>query len=377
MAKILIAGDFCPYHRISKMVADANYSFFDEIKDLTKSADYSIVNFECPVVEGDVKPIEKCGPALRTERNAVSAMKYAGFDCATLANNHFRDYGDAGCKTTIEELQKQNIDYVGGGLNLTEAQKILYKDLDGKRVAIVNFCENEFSIATETSAGAAPIDTVDNYNQITEARKNADYVLVIIHGGHEHYQLPSPRMKKLYRHYVDLGADAVVNHHQHCYSGYEYYNGKPIVYGLGNFCFDEGIENNIWNYGYMVNIDLNAVNITFEIIPYKQCNENEKVSLLLKDERISFDNKLSELNDIIGNDERLTASFEQLCSSREKWVKSIFNSYHNRYLNAAANRNLIKRPASKQAMRAIYNYIICEAHRDIVLNIIDKNYNYE
>lgn len=377
MAKILIAGDFCPYHRISKMVADADYSFFDEIKDLTKSADYSIVNFECPVVEGNVKPIEKCGPALRTERNAVSAMKYAGFDCATLANNHFRDYGDAGCKTTIEELQKQNIDYVGGGLNLTEAQKTLYKDLDGKRVAIVNFCENEFSIATETSAGAAPIDTVDNYNQITEARKNADYVLVIIHGGHEHYQLPSPRMKKLYRHYVDLGADAVVNHHQHCYSGYEYYNGKPIVYGLGNFCFDEGIENNIWNYGYMVNIDLNAVNITFEIIPYKQCNGNTKVSLLLKDERILFDNKLSELNDIIGNDERLTASFEQLCSSREKWVKSIFNSYHNRYLNAAANRNLIKRPASKQAMRAIYNYIICEAHRDIVLNIIDKNYNYE
>ena len=377
MAKILIAGDFCPYHRISKMVADADYSFFDEIKDLTKSADYSIVNFECPVVEGNVKPIEKCGPALRTERNAVSAMKYAGFDCATLANNHFRDYGDAGCKTTIEELQKQNIDYVGGGLNLTEAQKTLYKDLDGKRVAIVNFCENEFSIATETSAGAAPIDTVDNYNQITEARKNADYVLVIIHGGHEHYQLPSPRMKKLYRHYVDLGADAVVNHHQHCYSGYEYYNGKPIVYGLGNFCFDEGIENNIWNYGYMVNIDLNAVNITFEIIPYKQCNGNTKVSLLLKDERILFDNKLSELNDIIGNDERLTASFEQLCSSREKWVKRILNSYHNRYLNAAANRNLIKRPASKQAMRAIYNYIICEAHRDIVLNIIDKNYNYE
>lgn len=51
-------------------------------------------------------------------------MKYAGFDCVTPANNHFRDYGDSGCKTTIDELNKQQIDYVGGCINLAEAQKI-------------------------------------------------------------------------------------------------------------------------------------------------------------------------------------------------------------------------------------------------------------
>lgn len=370
MAKILIAGDYCPYHRISKMVADADYSFFDEIKDLTKSADYSIVNFECPVVDGDVKPIEKCGPALRTERNAVSAMKYAGFDCATLANNHFRDYGDAGCKTTIEELQKQNIDYVGGGLNLTEAQKILYKDLDGKRVAIVNFCENEFSIATETSAGAAPIDTVDNYNQITKARKNADYVLVIIHGGHEHYQLPSPRMKKLYRHYIDLGADAVVNHHQHCYSGYEYYNDKPIVYGLGNFCFDkQGRINSIWNDGYIVKLKIEE-KTHIELIPYKQCNSTPKIDILDEKEGEDFNSHINDLNQIIADDCQLNSSFIKWCDYRKNGVESIFKSYHNRYLNAAASRGWIKHPKRKQEMKVLLNYIICESHRDISIKTL-------
>lgn len=370
MISILIAGDYCPYHRISKMVADADYSFFDEIKDLTKSADYSIVNFECPVVEGEVKPIEKCGPALRTERNAISAMKYAGFDCATLANNHFRDYGDAGCKTTIEELQKQNIDYVGGGLNLTEAQKILYKDLDGKRVAIVNFCENEFSIATETSAGAAPIDTVDNYNQITEARKNADYVLVIIHGGHEHYQLPSPRMKKLYRHYVDLGADAVVNHHQHCYSGYEYYNGKPILYGLGNFCFDwRGKINNTWNEGYMVDIKLDD-KIDIELIPYKQCNTTPKIEILNNGEQEDFNSRINDLNLVIVDDNQLNNSFIKWCDNRRSSVESIFKSYHNKYLNAAASRGWIKRPKRTKETNAMLNYILCESHLDISINIL-------
>ena len=53
-------------------------------------------------------------------------------------------------------------------------------------------------------------------------------MFLILHGGIEHYQLPSPRMKKWYRHIIDLGASAIVNHHQHCFSGYELYNGKPI-----------------------------------------------------------------------------------------------------------------------------------------------------
>ena len=42
-------------------------------------------------------------------------------------------------------------------------------------------------------------------------------------------------MKETYRFFVDCGADAVINHHQHCYSGYEYYKDKFICYGLGNF----------------------------------------------------------------------------------------------------------------------------------------------
>ena len=373
----MIAGDYCPFNRIAKMVENKDFSFFDEIKNIITAADYSIVNFECPVVIGDIKPISKCGPALRTEQSAVDSLKYAGFNCVTLANNHFRDFGDRGCRSTIEELDKQQLDRVGGGMNIKEAQQILYKNICGQKIAIINFCENEFSIASENRAGAAPIDTVDNYKQILEARKNADYVLVIIHGGHEHYQLPSPRMKKLYRYYIDLGADAVVNHHQHCYSGYEYYNGKPIVYGLGNFCFDEGIQDNFWNYGYMVNIRFYEREISIELIPYKQCNGDTRIALLSDDERQIFDKKIVDLNNLIADNNLLNESFEKMCGGRDRWINSIFNSYHNRYLNAAANRNFIKRPASKREMLTIYNYIICESHRDIVLNILNNDYCHE
>ena len=171
--KVLVAGDYCPQLRITEMLSQSDYSFFDELKPCIQDSDYSIVNFECPVVEGEVEPIQKCGPALRTQQNAIDSIVYAGFDGVTLANNHFKDFGNAGCEATLRELKSQVVDYVGGGLNLTEAQQILYKEIKGKQIAIVNFCENEFSIATDNEAGAAPMDVVDNYHQIIEARKNA------------------------------------------------------------------------------------------------------------------------------------------------------------------------------------------------------------
>lgn len=371
--RILIAGDFCPHNRVATMVAHKDYSFFDRVKDVIKEADYSIVNFECPVVEGDIKPIAKQGSALRTEREAVAAMKYAGFTCATLANNHFRDFGDSGCLTTIEELEAQNIDYVGGGKSLAEAQKVLYKEIQGKKVAFVNFCENEFSIATATTAGAAPLDSVDNYHQITEARKNADYVVVIVHGGHEHYQLPSPRMKKLYRFFVEIGADAVVNHHQHCYSGYEYYNGKPIVYGLGNFCFDwEGARNMKWNDGYMLMLYFGESISHIELIPYVQCNDSASVEILSKDLFENFNRTIDKLNAVIANDIHLIKAFGDWIEKEKRHVILSFSSWHNKYLNAAASRGWIPDLTTNKEYGAILNRICCESHRDVSIAVLSE-----
>lgn len=375
--KIVVTGDYCPTDRISEMLTKNDFSFFDEIKEAVKGADYSIVNLECPVVNGDATPIKKCGPNLRTISKVVDSISYVGFDCATLANNHFRDFGDEGCLATIKELERQNVDYVGGGRNLVEAQKILYKDIEGKRLAVVNFCENEFSIASESRAGAAPLDMIDNYHQITEASANADYVLLIVHGGHEHYQLPSPRMKKLYRHFVDLGVDAVVNHHQHCYSGYEYFNGKPIIYGVGNLCFDScGTTNSIWNEGYMVEISFATdADIEIKLIPYSQCDAKPKVSLLSQENSREFFQKIDLLNNTIGDDSALQIEFDKWVQFRRQDIMSIFTSYHNRYLNGAARRGYLPWPVNMRELALLMNYICCESHRDITLSTFDNKLN--
>ena len=373
---IFIAGDFCPKERIAKLIEEKNYSFFDKIASIIKQADYSIVNFECPVAEEGAKPICKAGPALHTSRNAVDAIKYAGFDCATLANNHFRDYGDVGCMATIDELKRQNIDYVGGGMNITEAQKVLFKTIGNKKIAIVNICENEFSIAATDHAGSAPLDTVDNYHQICSARKNADYVLVITHGGHEMYQLPSPRMRKLYRYFIDLGADAVVNHHQHCFSGYEYHHDKPIIYGLGNFCFDwAGKRDSIWNEGYGITLSFEDRSIKLQLHPYTQCNDIPDVSPLDSYALIKFNKRILELNDIIVSDTKLQTNFINWITKVERSKQSLLSSWHNKYLDIAARKKIIPIPLSRNRAKSLLNHISCEAHRDISIEVLRRKIN--
>ena len=376
MVRIIVAGDYCPMHRVADLLDKGDYSFFDKIKSVTEKSDYAIVNLECPIVEGEAKPIKKCGPNLRTISKVVDSVRYGGFNGVTLANNHFRDFGDEGCNTTINELRRHNLDFVGGGSNLAEAQQVLYKKIQGKTLAVVNICENEFSIASSNRAGSAPIDLVDNYNQIREARANSDYVLLIIHGGHEFYRLPSPRMKKMYRHFVDLGVDAVVNHHQHCYSGYEYYKGKPIVYGLGNLCFDSpGNRDSIWNDGYMVKISFDTVT-DIELIPYKQCNHNPLVELLDDKNTEEFNLTIAELNEVIANDALMIEKFNEFVETKRRDVMRLFASYHNRYLNAAAARSIIPYPLRSGEIEALENYTTCESHRDVVSRILSSLHNY-
>ena len=263
--KILIAGDFAPSRaRLAKQIEEKRFSevFSEDFRKIVQSADFSFVNFESPIVENGYKPIPKCGPNLRCTKEAAEAVRYAGFTGVTMANNHILDFGTEGLHKSVECCKEQGLDVVGVGNSLKDAEKLLYLEKEGNRLAVINCCEHEFTIATETEAGANPLNPVRQFYAIQEAKKNADYVLVIVHGGHEHYQLPSPRMQETYRFFIDSGADAVVNHHQHCYSGYEYYNGKPIFYGLGNFCFDEEGDNaDSWYEGYMVTLEFGNTNI--------------------------------------------------------------------------------------------------------------------
>ena len=176
-------------------------------------------------------------------------------------------------------------------------------------------------------------------------------------------------MQKEYRFFIDVGADIVVNHHQHCYSGYEEYKNKYIFYGLGNFCFDEKNErNSIWNEGYMLHLKF-GTSITFELIPYEQCNNEPSVLIMQEKKRANFFNTIDKLNSIIVDKRKLEESYGEMVL-KEKYLLNSLEPYCNRFLLALKTRGLLPSFICMKKKRLILNLFRCETYREILFRLL-------
>lgn len=372
--KILFVGDYCPIGRNKNLLEKKMYSeVFGDFELLTKKADLSIANMEAPLTDTN-KAIKKTGPNLKVSLNFLKPLKDIGFDVVTIANNHIMDYGEEGLKSTIKVCKKENVHFVGAGKNIKQARQPLLLKLKNKKIAIINIAENEFCAAETDQYGANPLNVITNHYDIQKAKKENDYVIVVSHGGREHYQLPSPQLRERYRFFIDSGADAVIGHHTHCFSGFEYYNEKPIFYSLGNFIFDykEKYQKGLWTQGYALMLKIEEKNIDFDLIPFNQGRKiKSRLEFLTKKERIIFDAKIVELNSIIVNDELFKTAWINYIKTQKKSYKS--NLFiQNKYIRALISRGLL--PAfffhSKKHKTLLLNMFRCESHREIMIEVL-------
>ncbi len=373
MIKLFISGDFCPQDRISQNIENNNTKeILKDFYDIISHSDYSITNFEYAIGKQDWG-ITKVGPVLYANESSIHFLKDVGFQCVTLANNHFFDCGQKGVTNSIDILKRYGIDYVGGGKIQKEASDILYKTIKGVKIAFINACEHEFSIANSQHGGSNPIDIIDISRDIKTAKAEAEYVILITHSGIEGYQLPTPNMQRKYRYFIEEGADIVINHHQHCYSGYEIYNGKYIFYGLGNFCFDEQTprQSQSWYEGFALQIEVGNGNIHPTLIPYIQCKEHPTVNILKDDE--SFRNNIEKLNDIIASPKQIEDEFDKYVKSLHPLVT--FTPYKWRILKSLYIRNLFPSFLSKIQKLKILNFTRCESHHEVLQRYLTLYYN--
>ena len=173
----------------------------------------------------------------------VSYMKDLGVDIVGLANNHTFDFGEDAFIDTLTTLENADIPYVGAGRTLDEAAAPVYIETNGFTIAYVAASCAELEVftpeATETTPGIlACYDNTRFLESIREAAENADYVIALPHWGIEHSTFLQDLQTDGAHAYIDAGADAVIGTHPHILQGIEYYNGKPILYSLGNFWFD-------------------------------------------------------------------------------------------------------------------------------------------
>lgn len=372
--KILVAGDF--------YVADAfkGKTLIDEsVARLFATADYRIVNLEAPLTLAvRERQAIKTGPHLASEPGTtLPYLKQLDISLACLANNHIMDYGEKGLFDTFEVLRKARIEFVGAGANSKEAAAPFSITGEGITVAVLNFAENEWSIADESRAGANALDVIENVRQIKAAKATHDKVVCIIHGGHELYRFPSPRMVKQYRFYVENGADAIVGHHTHCIGTYEVHKNAPIIYSLGNFLFTLPSKDSAWYMGILVQLDLQpTMPIGFSLFPVRQDEETFKTSLLQSEQRAEILQSIEESNIVLFDTRKLQQNWEDFAQSREaEYLACVspINCISNKVL-----RNVLFRLGcgnlflNEHYLKGLLNRLRCEAHSDL-LNLSLRN----
>lgn len=370
--KLLITGDLV----INQPYSPSQIS--DEVKELFAQSDYNIVNLEAPVTNSNSK-ILKTGPHLKADKKStLKVLKALNINLCTLANNHILDYDEQGVFETLSFCKENNIQTVGAGKNKEEAAKVFYLDSDVGKVAIINIAENEWASATDTTAGANGMDLIDDIKTIQEAKKQSDFVFVIVHGGHEYYNLPSPRMQKQYRFYVDNGADLVVGHHTHCISGMEIYKDKPIYYSLGNFLFTKSSRYDDWYKGIALEVEVNVKKeIKTTPIFVKQDKEDFKLSLINNNELKVIQERFDVYSKIITNQSELFKNWEAYILEKIKLYDNYWSPLSfikNKWIKKVATRLQIKGDNKKGKALAL-NLMRCEAHYDMskeVLNLVLK-----
>lgn len=189
---ILFSGDFYPMNRIRQLILDGKTSecFRNILEDL-EYKDLSVTNLEGQITTRET-PIGKAGVHQKIHPKAIELLKAGNFGIVNLANNHIMDYGPDGLAETLRLLRLNGFCHVGVGCSISDAQKPLRIQRDGKSIEFLAFAENEFNIATKNHPGAWPLSPATNISQIREARKRSDIVIVMVHGGNELSPVPSP-----------------------------------------------------------------------------------------------------------------------------------------------------------------------------------------
>ncbi len=351
--KLIFCGDVSIRDSVELFKEQKADELFHDIPTVFQDADRVIVNLECAVTDKNT-PIKKCGPNLNAPFGTVEVLKKIGVTDCALSNNHIFDFGKAGLKDTVAELEKNGIGYTGIGENVQDARKDMIIEQDGKKIAIINVCEHEYCYALPNRVGAREFDPFETADDIAKAKESADFVVLIYHGGKEMCKYPSPRLKKLCRSMVRRGADLVMCQHTHCIGCYEQFEGGHILYGQGNFHFvweELSSRNAWWNEGLIVKAEFTD-KCRVELIPVMVDGLGIR---LAKDEE-----KARILTEI---EERSQSLFDG--SDYTNWVAFCQTVPQYRFVEKCIPENM---------KEAFAHYLDCEAHTDVWKELY-KTYN--
>ena len=343
---------------------DLDYLVGEKIKERLQNAAFIAMNLETPLADIQ-SPIRKCGPCLIAPSSVISGIKAINPYFFTLANNHIFDQGAAGLESTIKLLVDNGIDFSGVGSNLTEARKPYIKEINGIKIGIYCCAEHEYSIAADTKAGANPYDPLESFDDVRDLRNKCEYLIVLYHGGKEHYRYPSPMLQKIFRKFADAGADLVIAQHTHCIGCMETYNDSTLVYGQGNFLFDHS-DSDFWKTSLLLEVDPSEKHVSF--IPI--IKDGDRIREAEGDEWSGVLNDFNCRSQEIAQPGFIENRYAEFADEMEAEYLTRFSggfgkNFFVRAFNKLTSYRFLKKYYSDKYRVVIENVLDCEAHREL------------
>ena len=298
-----------------------------KIKSIWSQCDIVLGNLECTL--GGQGELIASEPRVISNEQMVKAIKPAGINIVTLANNHMFDAKYGGFQQVKVLLEKMNVSFCGAGENLKRALSPAVLEIKGIRLAFIGAADRRCGaahFAYDDNWGVAPLDIDLIKEHISQLRREVDHVIVTVHWGEERFRIPSPIQVQQAHALVDAGASMILGHHPHVLQGLEIYQESPIIYSMGNF-----IANDV----YYVNGDILFWNrtertgcILFAEIDSKKVHVLKQIPSYDSGEFIAIDNtnygtkRISLVNHLVSK--RITLTKYRLEYLRVKIVKPIF-----------------------------------------------------
>lgn len=315
---------------------------FTDVKDILKTGDIVFGNLEAQISNHtDKNGFDE--NFFRADPEVIEGLKNANFNVLSVANNHIMEHGEKAFLSTVNSLKENNITPVG----VVNKPEIL--EIDSFKIAIMAYSLIE--------------DFIDKtlYNKLSSERKilediknirdSVDLVILSLHWGYEYIPFPSPEQIEIGRKLIDHGADIILGSHPHVIQSYEISKGKPIVYSLGNFIFDDTFIKSTRNSIIAkISVDMNTKDINnIDIIPVT-CDSKEyypkiadekngdKTQNLISEIRSKIENKsLAYYRSEVGDYPTLARKYKRIAKMQIKmqFIKNLYRYPSNLSIHIA------------------------------------------
>ena len=257
---IAAAGDVFMAGTAQKILDEKGYdASFQPTQHLLDQADIAVANLEGAITSGGTAYADKTYVFRMSPEHVAPALKKAGIDLVTLANNHIMDYGVVGLEDTKKILEEHDIATMGAGLNEAQARvPYIFKKGDysvGFLAYSLTFPEEFW--ASDTQAGTAFAYEEKMREDIQALKSQVDSIVVSFHWGRELETELRPYQTRMGHIAIDQGASLVIGHHPHIMQGIERYKNGLILHSLGNYVF--GSYSNKVQFGGLAQIQLNRL----------------------------------------------------------------------------------------------------------------------